>query len=50
MDSRGVRWRAAMKIGDRELTAAVSCRVWCLFLLLLLALLDVWPLWGKTVF
>ncbi|RNC32937.1 mucin-associated surface protein (MASP) [Trypanosoma cruzi] len=37
-------------IGDRELTAAVCCRVWCLFLLLLLALLDVWPLWGKTVF
>ncbi|RNC34992.1 hypothetical protein TcCL_Unassigned02169 [Trypanosoma cruzi] len=30
-----------MKIGDRELTAAVSCRVWCLFLLLVLALLDV---------
>ncbi|RNC56355.1 mucin-associated surface protein (MASP) [Trypanosoma cruzi] len=41
MDTRGVRWRAAMKVGDKELTASVSCRVWCLFPLLLLALLDV---------
>ncbi|RNC33439.1 mucin-associated surface protein (MASP) [Trypanosoma cruzi] len=38
-----------MKIGDRELTAAVSCRVWCLFLLLVLALLDVAAV-GKAVF
>ncbi|RNC56411.1 mucin-associated surface protein (MASP) [Trypanosoma cruzi] len=41
MDTRGVRWRASMKFGDKELTASVSCRVWCLFLLLLLNLLDV---------